>query len=294
MKALIEKNDKIESCIYEIRGTQVMLDSDLARLYKCTNGTKDINKAVSRNKERFPDDFYFQLTQEEFVNLKFQIGTSSKNNHGGIRKLPHVFTEQGVAMLASILRTEIAAQMSIAIMRAFVMMRKYISTNLLEQKYINTMVLEDHNRIDALESSFEKLEEKKKINEIYFNGQIYDAYSKIQEIFENTKKSLVIIDAYADKTILDIIKRLSIEVTIITKSNNLLTSQDVLKYNKQYHNLKVIYDNTFHDRYFILDESKVYHCGASINRIGYKTFSITQVSDQTICQLLILSIKSLA
>lgn len=294
MKALIEKNDKIESCIYEIRGTQVMLDSDLARLYKCTNGTKDINKAVSRNKERFPDDFYFQLTQEEFVNLKFQFGTSSKNNHGGIRKLPHVFTEQGVAMLASILRTEIAAQMSIAIMRAFVMMRKYISTNLLEQKYINTMVLEDHNRIDALESSFEKLEEKKKINEIYFNGQIYDAYSKIQEIFENTKKSLVIIDAYADKTILDIIKRLSIEVIIITKSNNLLTSQDVLKYNKQYHNLKVIYDNTFHDRYFILDESKVYHCGASINRIGYKTFSITQVSDQTICQLLILSIKSLA
>lgn len=256
MKALIEKNDKIESCIYEIRGTQVMLDSDLARLYKCTNGTKDINKAVSRNKERFPDDFYFQLTQEEFVNLKFQIGTSSKNNHGGIRKLPHVFTEQGVAMLASILRTEIAAQMSIAIMRAFVMMRKYISTNLLEQKYINTMVLEDHNRIDALESSFEKLEEKKKINEIYFNGQIYDAYSKIQEIFENTKKSLVIIDAYADKTILDIIKRLSIEVTIITKSNNLLTSQDVLKYNKQYHNLKVIYDNTFHDRYFILMKVK--------------------------------------
>ena len=157
-------------------------------------------------------------------------------------------------------------------MDAFVAMRKYISNNLLEQRYINNLVLEDHEKIKLLETSFQKIEEKKKVNEIYFEGQIYDAYSKIQEIFKEAKSKLVIIDSYADNTILDIIKRLNIKVIIITKSNNLLTKQDIERYNKQYNNLTVKYDNTFHDRYFILDDSIVYHCGASINRIGYKTF----------------------
>ena len=127
---------------------------------------------------------------------------------------------------------------------------------------------------------------RKKVNEIYFDGQIYDAYSKIQEIFKEAKKEIIIIDGYADNTILDIIKRLKVNVTIITKPNNLLTKQDVLKYNKQYYNLKVIYDNSFHDRYFILDGKTVYHCGASINRIGYKTFSITLIGDEYMCKLL--------
>ena len=120
------------------------------------------------------------------------------------------------------------------------------------------------------------------------NGQIYDAYFKIQDIFNNAIKKLVVIDAYADNTILDIIKRLNIDVIIITKPNNLLTKQDIIKYNKQYHNLKVIYDNTFHDRYFILDDKEIYHCGASINRIGYKTFSITLIDDNEINRLLII------
>ena len=132
-----------------------------------------------------------------------------------------------------------------------------------------------------------QIEEKRKNNEIYFDGQIYDAYSKIQNIFKLAKEKLIIIDAYADNTILDIIKRLEIEVIVITKFNNLLTNQDIMKYNKQYHNLKVVFDNTFHDRYFILDNKDLYHCGASINRIGYKTFSITQISDDNICNVLI-------
>jgi len=166
-------------------------------------------------------------------------------------------------------------------------MRKYMSSNLIEQKYINNLVLEDHERIELLEKSFKKIEEKRKINEIYFNGQIFDAYSKILDIFKNCKNELIIIDAYADNTVLDIIKRLDINVTIITKKDNLLTEQDISKYNKQYNNLKVIYDNSFHDRYFILDKEVVYHCGASINRIGYKTFSITQVSDEEVCKVLI-------
>ena len=292
MNEVVTKEDiKIEKMIYEIRGKQVMLDSDLARLYECKNGTKDINKAVKRNIERFPTNFMFQLTDDEYNYLRFQIGTS--NIKGGRRYKPYVFTEQGVAMLSSVLRSETAINISIKIIDAFVTMRKYISTNLLEQKYINNLVLEDHDKIKALEDSFSKLEEKRKSTEIYFNGQIYDAYSKIQEIFKCANKSLVIIDAYADNTILDIIKRLNINVTIITKPNNLLTSQDIEKYNKQYNNLTVIFDNTFHDRYFILDDENIYHCGASVNRIGYKTFSITLIGDKDVKNTLINKIKKI-
>ena len=172
-------------------------------------------------------------------------------------------------------------------------MRKYISSNLIEQKYINNMVLEHDSQIKLLQSTFDKLEEKKKVNEIYFDGQIYDAYFKIQEIFKEAKKDLIIIDGYADNTILDIIKRLKVNVIIITKPNNLLTKQDILKYNRQYHNLKVVYNNTFHDRYFILDGKTVYHCGSSINRIGYKTFSITLIGDMDVCKILINRVKQI-
>lgn len=288
MNEIIVKDEvKIEDLIYEVRGVQVMFDSDLAKLYECKNGTKSINLAVNRNLDRFPEDFYFQLKEEEYNNLKFQIETSSsKNNYGGVRKLPYVFTEQGVAMLATVLRTEVASKMSVAIMRAFVVMRKYISSNLIQQKYINNQVLKNTEEIKILQESFQKFEEKKKVNEIYFNGQIFDAYSKIQEIFKSATKKLIIIDLYADSTLLDIIKRLNVEVVIITKANNLLTYQDILKYNKQYQNLKVIYDNTFHDRYFVIDEKLFYHCGASVNRIGYKTFSITLIGDDNVCKIL--------
>ena len=277
---IVKDEVKIENLIYEVRGVQVMLDSDLARLYHTE--TRRINEAVNRNKAKFPERFCFRITESEYNFLKSQIATSK----GGSRKGHTVFTEQGVAMLATILKTDVATKVSIAIMDAFVAMRKYISSNLLEQKYINNMVLEHDSQIKLLQSTFNKLEEKKKVNEIYFDGQIYDAYSKIQEIFKEAKKEIIIIDGYADNTILDIIKRLKVNVTIITKPNNLLTKQDVLKYNKQYYNLKVIYDNSFHDRYFILDGKTVYHCGASINRIGYKTFSITLIGDEYMCKLL--------
>ncbi len=294
MNNLVKDEINIENLIYEIRGVQVMIDSDLAKLYECANGTKSINLAVKRHVNRFPERFMFQLTKEEFFTLRFQSETSSWNSYGGVRKLPYAFTEQGVAMLATVLRTPVAEEVSIKIMDAFVAMRKFISNNLLEQKYINNLVLEDHSlilehkkKISLIEDTLEKFEEKKKVSEIYFDGQIYDAYSKIQEIFKEAKSKLVIIDSYADNTILDIIKRLNIKVIIITKSNNLLTKQDIERYNKQYNNLTVKYDNTFHDRYFILDDSIVYHCGASINRIGYKTFSITKINDEEIKQLLI-------
>ena len=291
MNNIVLGDVKIENLIYEIRGKQVMLDSDLARLYGCANGTKDINKAVKRNSERFPENFMFRLNNEEWSVLRFQSGTS--NEKGGRRYKPFVFTEQGVAMLSSVIHTDVAIKASIKIMDAFVAMRKYISRDLLEQKYINNMVLEDHDKIKVLEASFNKLEERKKVNEIYFNGQIYDAYSKIQDIFKEAKEELIIIDGYADNTILDIIKRLKVDVTIITKPNNLLTKQDILKYNRQYKNLKVKFDSSFHDRYFILDKISVYHCGSSINKIGYKTFSITLIGDTEVCNLLLNKVKKI-
>lgn len=183
---IAKEREKVENLIYEIRGVQVMLDSDLARLYECSNGTKTINLAVKRNVERFPEDFYFQLTKKEYDNLKFQFETSRLNRHGGVRKMPYVFTEQGVAMLASVLRTSVASSVSVDIMRAFVIMKRYVSKTLLEQTYINELVLKDSKRIDLLEETLLKFKEKR--NHLFFEGQIYDAYSKISEIFRKAKK----------------------------------------------------------------------------------------------------------
>ena len=211
---VLKSDEKIENLIYEIRGMQVMLDSDLAKLYQVE--TKRINEAVKNNIDKFPERFCFRITEKEYNSLKSKISTSK----GGARKGHSVFTEQGVAMLATILKSKVATQVSIAIMDAFVAIRKYISSNLIEQKYINHMVLEHDTQIHLLQESFKKLEEKKKVNEIYFDGQIYDAYSKILEIFKEAKEELTVIDAYADNTILDIIKRLNVKVTIITKPNN--------------------------------------------------------------------------
>ena len=144
-----------------------------------------------------------------------------------------------------------------------------------------------------LEISFQKFEEKKKVNDIYFAGQMYDAYSKILEIFISAEKEIIIVDSYADKTLLDIVRRLKINVIIVTKENNLLKEIDINKYNEQYSNLKVIYNETFHDRYFIIDNKIIYHCGTSINRIGYKTFSINLIGDEDAYRSLIEKVRSI-
>jgi len=200
MNEVIIKENDIKNLIYEIRGYQVMLDSDLAKLYEVE--TKQLNRQVKRNKERFDEDFMFQLTELEFQNLKCQIGTSNLKNYGGRRTLPYVFTEMGVTTLASVLHSRIAINMSKKIIRVFVMMRHYISTSLIEQKYINKQVIKNTEDIKLLQESFQKFEEKKKVNEIYFNGQIYDAYSKIKDMFNLAKKELIIVDTYADYTLL--------------------------------------------------------------------------------------------
>ena len=294
MNELTVNEIKIENMIYEIRGKQVMLDSDLAKLYECVNGTKTINQAVSRHKNRFPERFMFQITKEEYYTiLRSQTGTLELQQGKFNKYLPYAFTEQGVAMLATVLRTKVAENVSIRIMDAFVAMRKYISSNLIEQKYINNLVLEDHDKILSLKTSFKKIEEKKVINEIYFNGQIYDAYSKIIDIFKEAREELIIIDGYSDKTLLDMIKELTCKVILITKKNSNLKELDIEKYNTQYHNLNIIYNDTFHDRYFILDNKIIYHSGTSINHAGSRTFSVNILEDEVVKETLLNKIEEI-
>ena len=206
----------------------------------------------------------------------------SKADRVGLRRPPYVFTEQGVAMLSVLIKNAITIKISIDIINAFVHMRKYISSNLIEQQYINKLVLKHDEEIKVLQESFSKFEEKRKINEIYFNGQIYDAYSKLIDIMKEAKEELVIIDSYADKSVLDMLSKIDVQVILVTKKNNLLKQIDIDKYNKQYHNLKIVYDNTFHDRYLILDNKKIYHCGTSLNHAGNRTFSINVLEDKIV------------
>ena len=280
---LLDDKLKIEDMIYEIRGKQVMLDSDLARLYECNGGTRVINQAVNRNLNRFPEDFYFQLTKEEFFNLKSQFVTSSENNnYGGVRKLPYVFTEQGVAMLASVLRTEVASDVSVKIMRAFILMKNYISTNLIEQKYINDLVIKDSKRIDLIETALYEFKEKN--NHLFFKGQVYDAYSLLIDILNNSKREIIIIDNYIDKKLLDILSKIEKNIIVFTNKYN---NHDYEKYRKQYSNVKLIINNNFHDRFIIIDRKILYHCGASFKDLGKKCFEISKIEDEDILEKLL-------
>jgi len=222
MNELLEKEkNKIENLIYEIRGQQVMLDSDLAKLYKCSNGTKSINLAVKRHIKRFPERFMFQLTKEEALSIysRFQFETLKNSidlRGSNIKYLPYVFTEQGVAMLATVLRTDVAEEVSIAIMDAFVSMRHYISSNLLEQGYINNMVLKHDGEIRILQDTFKQF--KPKNNHIFLEDQVYDAYSLFLDILNQSKKEIVIIDNYASKELLDTLKKIDKKIIIVSKN----------------------------------------------------------------------------
>ena len=287
---IIKDEIKIENMIYEVRGKQVMLDRDLAFLYNVE--TRVLIQKYKRNIERFPTEFCFQMTDKEFKNWKSQT-VMSHNDRIGLRRAPYVFTEPGVAMLSAVIKSDIAINTSIRIINAFVSMRKYISTNLIEQKYLNNQVIKNTEDIKLLQESFKKFEEKKLVNEIYFNGQIYDSYSKIIDIMKEAKKKLIIIDSYADKTVLDMIRKITTKVILITRKNNALNELDISKYQKQYHNLKIINDNTFHDRYIVLDNTTVYHLGTSINHAGSKTFGINILTDEFVINSLINKISKI-
>ena len=275
---IVKDNIKIENLIYEIRGKQVMLDSDLAKLYGVE--TKRINEAVKNNIEKFPERYCFRITEKEYSSLKSKISTSK----GGSRKGHTVFTEQGVYMLATILKSRVASEITIAIMDAFVIMKNIINTSLIEQKYINSLVLEHDNEIRLLQESFNKLNTKEKINHIFYNGQIYDAYSLLIDILNKAKKEIIIIDNYAGKELFDITKDIKVNIKIYTKNIDEISKK---KYMQEYSNIEIITTDIFHDRFIILDNKELYNLGSSLKDIGKKCTSINRIEDSTILKELI-------
>ena len=275
MNEMAEIKD-IESKIYNIRGVEVMLDSDLAKQYQCANGTKSINLAVKRNIERFPSDFYFQLNEEEFNKI---CGFNLKLQNNKIRSLPYVFTEQGVAMLATVIRTDVAAKVSIDIMRAFVRMRNYIKYNdqLLPRKYLLLEEKVDNNtkRIDELFDKFNPKVITK--NSIFFQNDIYDAYSVLLEIFDIAKEEIIIIDNYIGKALLDELRNINRKLIVVSSNIDEILKK---KYLKQYNNIKFINNDSYHDRFIIIDRKIVFHSGASFKDLGKKCFAINEIENK--------------
>ncbi len=283
--------ENIKNLIYTIRGKQVMLDSDVAMLYHYE--TKKINQTVKRNIERFPKKFCFQLTEDEMENLRSQFVTSSlkKENYGGRRYLPYVFTEQGIAMLSGLLKNKIAVQVSIYIMDAFVEMRKFITNNAQVFERLTNVeykIFEQNKMLTEHEKKFEKVFnelQKEKTAEfkqsIFFDGQIYDAYSLIIDIIKQAEHKILIIDNYIDDSILKILskKNKNVEAVVLTSPNCNLNRLDINKFNKQYPVLKVARTNKFHDRFIVIDNKKLYHVGASLKDLGKKCFAISKIED---------------
>ena len=276
-------SEEIRNLIYTIRGKQVMLDSDVAMLYHYE--TKNVNKAMKRNIERFPEDFCFQLTDDEFENLRFQFGTLNKKvNNGKVTRkyLPYVYTEQGISMLAGVLKNDIAIQVSISIIRAFIEMRKFISSNAQVFERLTNIeykLLDYDKKFDEI---FNQLQNEDNIKQkIFFEGQIYDAYSLIIDIIKRAKNKIVIIDNYIDDSILKMLvkKNKNVEVVILTSNKSNVSNLDIQKFNKEYPTLKIARTNKFHDRFIVIDNKELYHCGASIKDMGKKCFGINKVED---------------
>ena len=291
-----DKMNNINNLIFIIRDKQVMLDSDVAKLYGYE--TKRINETVRRNLKRFPNDFCFQLTENEYTNIislfestnelinnSSQIATSSTYKHRGSSYLPYAFTEQGIAMLSGLLKNDIAIEVSINIMKAFVEMRKFISNNdhIFERlTSIEYKMLNYDRKFDEL---FDYLQKDKEFKQkIFYDGQIYDAHSLVIDIILKANNNIIIIDNYIDKTILDLLskKKKDISVRIITnQTTNKLSNMDISKFNKQYPKLELEYNNTFHDRFIIIDDV-IYHLGASIKDLGKKCFAINVMNDKSL------------
>ena len=276
----------IEKLIYIIRDKQVMVDSDLAMLYQVETGA--LNRAVKRNIKRFPEDFRFQITAEEYKNLKCQSGISSlnENGYGGRRTLPYVFTEQGISMLASVLHSDAAVNVSIGIMRAFVEMRRFIANNALLFERISNVELKQleyqKQTDEKLEQIFEYISEHEETSQkVFFDGQIYDAFSLIVSLIQKAEKEIMLIDGYVDVGTLNLLakKNDGVFVTVYTHQRTRLSNMDVQNFNAQYPTLKIKYTKVFHDRFLVIDRMTAYHIGASLKDAGKKCFGINLIQD---------------
>ena len=288
-KIVIVDNKEIQNLIYTIRDKQVMIDSDLAILYQVE--TKYLNRQRSRNANRFPEDFCFQLTKEEYEFLRCQNVTSKKESgSGGRRYMPYVFTEQGIAMLSAVLKSDVAVDVSIKIMNSFVEMRKFLLSNREMFARLDRVELKQLETDKKLEEVFDYIATTKEVKQkIFFNGQIYDAFSLMVEIVEKAEKELILIDNYVDVNTLNILskKKDGVNVLIVTSGNGNLTDKDVAKFNSQYPKLAVKISNDFHDRFFIIDRNEVYHIGASIKDAGKKSFGITKLDVEDLTKSLL-------
>ncbi len=300
----------IEDRIFCIRGVNVMIDSDLAEIYEVE--TKRLNEAVKRNIKRFPPHYMFQLTKEEqekYEFLRSQIVTSSfgrnrlrsqiaTSNKGGRRYYPYAFTEQGVSMLASVLNSATAIDTSIKIIDAFVAMRHFMQNNAkifveidsIKQHIIKHDIhfLENDRKIDHVLTLLEKNEQEDK-QKLFFDGQIYDAFSLMVSVVQKAEKDIVLIDNYVSTETLDILseKKIGVDVQIFTSKNTKLTKTAIDKFNSQYPNLALSFTDNFHDRFIIIDHRIAYHIGASIKDAGKKCFAVNLINDQWMVEALL-------
>ncbi len=285
----------IESIIYTIRDVQVMLDSDLAELYQVE--TRVLNQAVKRNSKRFPKEFMFQLSLEEYNFLKSQFVISKndglesqtvipKENRGGRRKLPFVFTEQGVSMLSAVLRSDIAIETSIKIINAFVNMRKFISGNAVLFQRIENLEIKQFSTDNKLDNILKAIDSKQ-LNPkqgIFFNGQVFDAWVFISDLVKNATQSLILIDNYVDETVLSLFakKKKGVTVDIFTKNISRALTEDAKKFNAQYRGLTLHKFNASHDRFLLIDKTEIYHIGASLKDLGKKWFAFSKMDKDSL------------
>lgn len=300
----------IESKIFTIRNVQVMLDKDLAELYGVE--TKRINEQVKRNIERFPEEFCFQLTKEEVESLRSQIvtlssmnetlrsqfATSKKESRGGNRYLPYAFTEQGVAMLASVLKSETAVKVSIQIMNAFVQMRHFLAANgslfarldsvekqqIETEEKLNRNIVQIQEKLTVHEKNFEKVFDALEAADlpkqgVFCNGQIFDSYKFVSDLIRKAKTSIILVDNYVDDTVLSMLdkRKSNVSATIYTQSISKQLTLDLQKHNAQYAPIDVRVMTNFHDRFLFIDEKTIYHIGASIKDLGKKVFGFSKL-----------------
>lgn len=280
----------IQPMIKVIRGQQVMLDSDLSALYGVE--TRRLNEQVKRNIERFPDDFMFQLRKEELDNLMSQNATSS---WGGTRKLPYAFTEQGIAMLSSVLKSQTAVEVNIRIMRAFITMRRFIATNAqlfqrLETIEYHQLEMKQHQEVTdrRIDEVFKRLDtDIPPMQGIFYDGQVFDAYRFVSDLIRKAKQSIVLIDNYVDDTVLTLLDKRSegVSATIYTQRVSSQFQLDVDRHNSQYPLIEIKRFNKAHDRFLLID-NEVYHIGASIKDLGKKWFGFTLMRDITATELI--------
>lgn len=280
----------IQPMIKVIRGQQVMLDSDLSALYGVE--TRRLNEQVKRNIERFPDDFMFQLRKEELDNLMSQNATSS---WGGTRKLPYAFTEQGIAMLSTVLKSQTAVEVNIRIMRAFITMRRFIATNAqlfqrLETIEYHQLEMKQHQEVTdrRIDEVFKHLDaDIPPMQGIFYDGQVFDAYRFVSDLIRKAKQSIVLIDNYVDDTVLTLLDKRSegVSATIYTQRISSQFQLDVDRHNSQYPLIEIKRFNKAHDRFLLID-NEVYHIGASIKDLGKKWFGFTLMRDITATELI--------